>query len=126
MLTIIVTNIMMIPLSLSLPLQSSSQTISKISKDDNRLFLSSSSLPSSAAASTTTTMITSEKPFCNIFQPCGWEVFRPEQFRKIPSYFVFSSCQCSIGQYCVHDTDDLSIYSFVYRCKSTQNNLINT
>ncbi|KAH9522264.1 hypothetical protein DERF_005852 [Dermatophagoides farinae] len=94
-----------------LPSSSSSSSITTIPLGDNRL----SSLP--------TTISISNKPFCNMFQPCGWEVFRPEQFRKIPSYFVFSSCQCSNGQLCVHDTDDMSIHSFVYRCKSA--NMIN-
>ncbi|KAI2801569.1 hypothetical protein BLOT_009382 [Blomia tropicalis] len=55
---------------------------------------------------------------CGLSTPCGWEVYREvnKQIRT-SNYFVYSPCKCPEDSKCVRDREDISINTYVHRCK---------
>jgi len=51
---------------------------------------------------------------------CGWEVY--DRYSRDPLYYVASLCRCSTEETCIRTGDDVSSFSYVYRCRVVRRN----
>ncbi|KAK0160794.1 hypothetical protein PV328_008162 [Microctonus aethiopoides] len=54
------------------------------------------------------------RPICSSSNPCGWAFY--ETPGKQVYSFLLNVCQCEPNDVCVKDHDDVSTYTFQYRC----------